>query len=108
MENAIERRGRCCMVEDEKLILQELVSIELERQKKYLKRVDATERKKMKEEVGFDILEEQIEGLESLKKRLEAVPVCIGTKLGTIMQEEDYPKGKLGTWKRELYGANPD
>lgn len=84
------------------LVEEELVSLEKSSKKpKY-----EAERKAFKKVVGYDPLEKDVKDLKYLKKALEATPVCIGTKLGTIMQEEDYPVGELGGWKRPLFGKS--
>ncbi|KKM92384.1 hypothetical protein LCGC14_1218890, partial [marine sediment metagenome] len=105
--NLIERRGRSCMVDGDRMILKALCEEELGRLTKNSKKpkVEAL-RKKIEEEIGIDVLGDEIKDVEYLIKALEATPVCIGTKLGTIMQEEDYPVGELGGWKRPLFGKS--
>ncbi len=107
--NLIERRGRSCMVDGDRLLLLELVKEELAQHKKDLEKPQVVAvRKKYKKELGFDPFEEGGKDLKYLQKALEVVPVCIGTKPGEVMQEEDYPEGQLGGWKKPLFGKSDE
>ena len=103
----IERRGRSCMVDGDRLILQELCKEELDRQTKQSKKPKVVAlRKKYEEEIGYDPIGDEIKDLQYLIKALEVTPVCLGTKPQDVMQEEDYPVGQSGGWKRPLFGKS--
>jgi len=105
--NLIERRGRSCMVDGDRLLLLELVKEEFTRGTKNLEKPKIVAmRKRYKDDLGYDPFEEEVKDLKYLVKALEVVPVCIGTKPGEVMQEEDYPVGQLGGWKRPLFGKS--
>ncbi len=108
VNNLIERRGRCCIPGIAEDLLTKLLEEQIEDLLLAQKRIQKdkslqSEQKELIKVLGYDPIKEEIEKCEDTKRLLSKVPICPGTKATDIMQEEDYPEGELGTWKKILY-----